>query len=168
MPVGRERDPGERRDQRTHLGQDLLLRSRRDELPGNERWIRAGVHDAGGLATLGDHGSRERHHDERRHAQRDREPGGADTDYYFQYGTTDAYGSTTSSTDAGSGTAAVSVSTGISGLASGKTYDYRVVATNTLEPATDPSRRSRRTHGRQRRPARAAQRRRRPSPSRAR
>ena len=57
-------------------------------------------------------------------------PNGADTDYYFQYGTTDAFGSTTSSTDVGSGTAAVSVSTGISGLASGKTYDYRVVATN--------------------------------------
>ena len=57
-------------------------------------------------------------------------PNGASTTYYFQYGTTTSYGSTTLSTSAGSGTGSVSVSVDISGLTSNATYHYRLVATN--------------------------------------
>src|SRR4029077_14860433 len=55
-------------------------------------------------------------------------PNGIDTNYYFQYGTTTAYGSNTASTDAGAGTADVPVSANLTGLTSATTYHYRVVA----------------------------------------
>ncbi len=57
-------------------------------------------------------------------------PNGVSTTYYFEYGTTTSYGSTTSSTDAGSVTTDVSVSAGIAGLAPSTTYHFRLVATN--------------------------------------
>jgi len=57
-------------------------------------------------------------------------PNGTATAYYFQYGTTTSYGSSTSSTSAGSGTSDEPVSANLSGLASGATYHYRVVATS--------------------------------------
>ncbi|GAJ01582.1 unnamed protein product, partial [marine sediment metagenome] len=53
---------------------------------------------------------------------------GASTTYYFEYGTT--YGSTTTETDAGSGTEEVSVSADLTGLSEGTTYHFRLVATN--------------------------------------
>jgi hypothetical protein len=52
------------------------------------------------------------------------------TTYYFQYGTTTGYGSTTASKSAGSGTSIVAVSASLSGLSAGITYDYRLVAVN--------------------------------------
>ena len=60
------------------------------------------------------------------------DPNGAQTTYYFEYGTSPNYGETTSSVDAGSGTNDLSISTILSGLLSGQTYHYRLVAINSL------------------------------------
>ncbi len=57
-------------------------------------------------------------------------PNGESTNYYFEYGADTSYGSTTESTSAGSGTTDVSVSVEITGLTSGTTYHFRLVATN--------------------------------------
>jgi hypothetical protein len=81
-------------------------------------------------------------------------PEKAATTYYFQYGTTASYGSVAplSPAAAGGGTARVSISTAIAGLAPATTYHFRVVAQNqhgttagpdttftTLPPASDPT-----------------------------
>jgi hypothetical protein len=58
-------------------------------------------------------------------------PGGQATTWYLEYGTSTSYGSKTSSTSAGSGTANVAVSRAMTGLTAGTTYHYRLVATNT-------------------------------------
>lgn len=55
-------------------------------------------------------------------------PSGTDTSYHFEYGTSTSYGSSTSATDAGSGTTDVPVSASLTGLTSSTTYHYRVVA----------------------------------------
>ncbi len=55
-------------------------------------------------------------------------PGGLSTDWWFEYGTTTSYGSQTAATAAGSGSANVSVSKALSGLAAATTYHYRLVA----------------------------------------
>ena len=57
-------------------------------------------------------------------------PNGASTNYYFEYGTTASYGSTTATWNAGSGTTDQSVAASITGLNSDTTYHYRIVATN--------------------------------------
>ena len=57
-------------------------------------------------------------------------PNGATTKYYFEYGTTIAYGSKTTEGSAGSGISNLNESSAISGLIVGRTYHYRVVATN--------------------------------------
>ena len=57
-------------------------------------------------------------------------PGGQATSWYVEYGTGTSYGSQSASSSAGSGSANVAVSRGLSGLSSGTTYHYRVVATN--------------------------------------
>jgi hypothetical protein len=51
------------------------------------------------------------------------------TTYYFQYGTTTSYGSTTSTAEAGSGHETVAASRSLSTLSAGTTYHYRLVAT---------------------------------------
>ena len=58
-------------------------------------------------------------------------PNGADTTYWWEYGTTTAYGQQTTPNDIGSGTAPVSVADSLSGLSPGTTYHYRLVAQNT-------------------------------------
>jgi hypothetical protein len=58
-------------------------------------------------------------------------PRGLTTSWYVEYGTTTAYGKKTTTRNAGSGTADVPVSAGLTGLAPGTTYHYRLVATNT-------------------------------------
>jgi trimeric autotransporter adhesin len=58
------------------------------------------------------------------------DPNGIATSWYVEYGPTDTYGTQTSSVSAGSGTAAVAVSTTLTGLTAAKTYHYRCVATN--------------------------------------
>jgi hypothetical protein len=55
-------------------------------------------------------------------------PNGNNTTYFWQYGTTTAYGQTTEPTPAGSGSAAVPATAVLSGLSSGTTYHYRLVA----------------------------------------
>ena len=59
-------------------------------------------------------------------------PDGAATTYQFQYGTSTSYGSVTpaSPASAGSGSSAIGVSAGLTGLSASTTYDYRLVATN--------------------------------------
>lgn len=55
-------------------------------------------------------------------------PNGTATSYYFQYGSSTSYGSSTPATSAGSGTADAPVSANLTGLASSTTYHYRLVA----------------------------------------
>jgi len=57
-------------------------------------------------------------------------PNGLLTNYYFQWGTTTAYGHTTTSQPAGSGTGNVAVSANLTGLSPNTTYHYQLVATN--------------------------------------
>jgi hypothetical protein len=64
------------------------------------------------------------------------DPNGDSTTYYFEYGTTTAYGNTTTPADAGSGWDAISVSASISGLSLGTEYHFRIVATNSA--GSDP------------------------------
>jgi hypothetical protein len=59
-------------------------------------------------------------------------PNGTDTTYWWEYGTTSAYGQTTTPNDIGSGTDPVSVSDSLSGLSPGATYHYRLVAENSF------------------------------------
>jgi subtilase family serine protease len=57
-------------------------------------------------------------------------PSGQQTSYHFEYGTTQAYGQSTASQSAGSGTSSVAASANLSGLTAGTTYHYRLVASN--------------------------------------
>jgi len=57
-------------------------------------------------------------------------PNGSATTFHFQYGTTTAYGSSTPSTSAGSGTGTTSVNTSVTGLTDDTLYHYRLGATN--------------------------------------
>ena len=76
-------------------------------------------------------------------------PSSRDTTWYFEYGTSTSYGTKTSAKDAGSGTSNVSVSAPVTGLKSGTTYHFRLVATSdagtsrgndqTFVPAASPT-----------------------------
>jgi hypothetical protein len=57
-------------------------------------------------------------------------PENAETKYYFEYGTTESYGSKTAEASAGSGTTNVEESKALTGLAGRTTYHFRIVATN--------------------------------------
>ena len=57
-------------------------------------------------------------------------PNGQQTNYAFQWGPTAGYGHETPLTSAGSGSSSGSVSAALSGLASGSTYHYRIIAIN--------------------------------------
>ena len=57
-------------------------------------------------------------------------PNGQSTTWYFEYGTSTAYGTKTPAKDAGAGTAAIGVSAVLTNLATGTTYHYRLVATS--------------------------------------
>ncbi|HEY6460202.1 MAG TPA: hypothetical protein VIY73_08620 [Polyangiaceae bacterium] len=58
-------------------------------------------------------------------------PNGKATTYTFEYGPTTTYGLQTSAASAGTGTSSTGVHSTVSGLASGTTYHYRLVATST-------------------------------------
>jgi hypothetical protein len=62
-------------------------------------------------------------------------PNGTDTSYFFQYGTTTSYGSSTSPTGAGSGGTDTPVSANLTGLTSATTYHYRLVAVSSAGTA---------------------------------
>ena len=57
-------------------------------------------------------------------------PRGISTHYYFEYGKTTGYGSSTSSSVAGSGLSSVEEAATVTGLEPGVIYHYRLVATN--------------------------------------
>ena len=57
-------------------------------------------------------------------------PNGRATTWYFEYGTSTSYGTKTPVKDAGLGTSPVSVAAGLSGLSTGRTYHFRLVATS--------------------------------------
>jgi streptogramin lyase len=57
-------------------------------------------------------------------------PNGATTKYYFQYGTTEAYGKTTAEASVSAGTSDLEESKAITGLKEGTTYYFRFVVTN--------------------------------------
>jgi hypothetical protein len=57
-------------------------------------------------------------------------PKGAETTYFFQYGTTSLYGLTTPATSAGAGNKGVKIAVAVGGLAPFTTYHYRLVAQN--------------------------------------
>jgi len=57
-------------------------------------------------------------------------PEGLETTYYFEYGTTESYGSKTAEVSAGSGTKILEETAHITGLAANKKYDFRIVARN--------------------------------------
>jgi hypothetical protein len=59
-------------------------------------------------------------------------PNGSDTSYYFEWGTSAAFGNKTPVTDVGAGDAAASASATITGLKPGTTYDFALVATSAL------------------------------------
>ncbi len=56
-------------------------------------------------------------------------PGGTDTSYTFEYGTTPAYGTTTAVTDGGSGDAGELVQAALTGLSPSQTYYFRLDTT---------------------------------------
>ena len=63
---------------------------------------------------------------------------GAATTYRFQWGTTTAYGFSSAVGSAGAGTKPVAERAKISGLDSGTTYHYRVIANSALGQAVSP------------------------------
>jgi multidrug efflux pump subunit AcrA (membrane-fusion protein) len=63
-------------------------------------------------------------------------PTGSDTKYWFEYGTTSAYGSKTALVDAGSGTTASAVSATLNGLQPDTEYAFRLVASNKFGTST--------------------------------
>jgi hypothetical protein len=64
------------------------------------------------------------------------DPNGTSTTWYFEYGTTTAYGLQSAGGDAVTGDDPVAVSMAVSGLSAGTTYHYRLVAVN--GDGTDP------------------------------
>jgi hypothetical protein len=63
-------------------------------------------------------------------------PHGLDTTYYFNYGTTTAYGQETTKVPAGSGTANVAASAKVTGLSPSTTYHFQVEAKSTTGTAS--------------------------------
>ncbi|NBS14973.1 MAG: hypothetical protein EBT57_09270, partial [Verrucomicrobia bacterium] len=59
-------------------------------------------------------------------------PNGNRTSFFFEYGPTPSYGSTSAAQDAGSGTNSLSLSAVLTGLTSGQIYYYRAVASNSF------------------------------------
>jgi subtilase family serine protease len=62
-------------------------------------------------------------------------PNGLDTTYYFEYGTTNAYGQQTTPVDIGTGPAMVTINSSIHGLQPATAYHYRLVAQNSAGTA---------------------------------
>jgi hypothetical protein len=57
-------------------------------------------------------------------------PSSRATTWYFDYGTSTSYGKKTTTGNAGSGTSAIAVAAPVTGLTSGRTYHFRLVATS--------------------------------------
>ena len=63
-------------------------------------------------------------------------PNGAATTVFFEYGTTTNYGTSTAGQSIGSGNSPVEVTSNLTGLTAGATYQYRVYATNSVGTTT--------------------------------
>ena len=59
-------------------------------------------------------------------------PGGAATTVWFEYGLTTSYGSSTATTNVGTGNSPIPASAAVTGFTFGATYHYRVVASNAV------------------------------------
>jgi hypothetical protein len=59
------------------------------------------------------------------------DPGGLESAYHFEYGTSTAYGTSTPTANTGAGTGGVVVAQHLSALQPATTYHYRIIATNT-------------------------------------
>jgi phosphodiesterase/alkaline phosphatase D-like protein len=59
------------------------------------------------------------------------EPNGTDAHYFFEYGTSESYGQSTTPVDAGAGPGTASASASLEGLEPNDTYHYRLVGENT-------------------------------------
>jgi RTX calcium-binding nonapeptide repeat (4 copies) len=68
------------------------------------------------------------------------DPQGVATTWFVEYGTTDAYGSESSTHNAGNGTTSVDVSQQLTGLQAGRTYHYRLHANNADGPSVGADR----------------------------
>lgn len=68
------------------------------------------------------------------------DPGGVNTTYRFQYGTSAKYGATTPKQSAGAGVTRVAATTGVAGLKSGTVYHFRILASNGKGSATGADR----------------------------
>ena len=102
------------------VADELVGHDERCARPVHHRRGDAG-HDGAGLAGCLDVGD----------AERDGEPGGLDTSYYFEYGTSaTSLGSKTPKTDAGSGSSTIPVTAALKGLKPSQNYWFRLVATN--------------------------------------
>jgi uncharacterized protein YktA (UPF0223 family) len=66
-------------------------------------------------------------------------PNAWETHYYFKYGTSTSYGSTTGEVDAGAGAGVVPASATPTGLSPGTTYHYRLVAKNSVGETVEGS-----------------------------
>src|SRR5262249_31475493 len=64
--------------------------------------------------------------------------GQAVTNYHFEWGTSESYGSSTPPGTLPAGGLPVAVETQLSGLSSGQTYHYRLLATNAAGTSTGP------------------------------
>lgn len=64
-------------------------------------------------------------------------PNGVATTYWFEYGTSTSYGSSTAHVSVGSVTTTVSVSATVGNLSPGTAYDFRLVAQNSKHKTTD-------------------------------
>ena len=64
------------------------------------------------------------------------DPNSRDTTFYFEYGTSTAYGAKTATRSAGSAATAQAESAGIAGLQSGRTYHFRIVASSDAGTST--------------------------------
>ena len=73
------------------------------------------------------------------HVEAEVNPSGFATEVYVQYGETTGYGSKTAPVDIGSGTTDQNVSFELTGLHSGTTYHYRIVASNSQNPPGEPT-----------------------------
>ena len=67
------------------------------------------------------------------------DPRGLPTTYRFQYGASTEYGSETTPGSAGAGTGGTTVSSTVTGLTPGTTYNYRVIATNAAGATIGPN-----------------------------
>jgi Fibronectin type III domain len=102
----------------------LVATSENGSKAGSDRTF----HTTGPPAVDGQHASEIAH--ARAEVEAEINPGGFDTHYQVEYGTTQSYGSITASIDIGSQDSDQSASTELTGLQPGTTYHFRVVASN--------------------------------------